>query len=927
MIQPPLATYRLQVHAGFTFEQARQILPYLAELGISDIYASPIFHARAGSTHGYDVLNPNEFNPELGAGEDFRRLNAEAKALGLGWLQDIVPNHMAFDRGNPYLADVMENGEHSRYFHFFDVQWDHFFEILHGRILAPFLGGFFGEALENGQLRLAYDRDGFSVGYYEMRFPLRIDSYLDLLGFTLDELRRRLGEGNADYIQLLGVMYVLKTLRSGAEEDDRYNQIVFVKETLWGLFVRNPLIRRAIEETVARFNGEPGNRESFNLLERLLAEQNFRLAFWRVASEEINYRRFFSINDLISLRPERREVFEATHDLVLRLVGEGRISGLRVDHIDGLCHPQQYLEWLREKAGNVYLVVEKILEMGEPLVESWPIQGTTGYEYMNRVGGLFCHRDHAEAFSRIYQRFSGLETDYEELVYEKKKLIIERWMIGDINNLVHLLKNIASRHRYGSDITLYSLRRCLMEIMASFPVYRSYLHPGQIRPVDREHIRRAVAAADARNPGLGNELRFVEKVLLLQVDDFLPEEEKEQWLHFVMRFQQFTGPLMAKGFEDTLLYVYNRLISLNEVGGAPERFGTTLEEFHDYCRQRREKWPQALSASATHDHKRGEDVRARLNVLSELPKEWANRLTTWHRLNRGRKGGKKKSAPARTDAYLLYQTLLGTWPFDGPDENYRRRLGEYMVKAVREAKVYTAWVKPDLEYEEAAVNFIEGLLEDEAFLREFLPFQRRIAFYGVFNSLAQTLLKLTTPGVPDIYQGTELWDLSLVDPDNRRPVDYGRRRELLTGLREGFEKDREKLLEELLHRPEDGRIKLFLIWRALEARHRYRPLFEMGDYIPLTTSGPPVKHLLAFARVREEERAVVLVPRFLTSLVGEGNLPLGPGVWGDAELQLPQQSGRRWQNALTGETLQGGSHLPVAEVLRRFPAALLLQTV
>ncbi len=622
----PNATYRLQFTPDFGFGDARKILPYLQELGISDIYASPVFHARPGSTHGYDVIDPNALNPELGSADEFQQLAAEVRALQMGWLQDIVPNHMAFARGNSYLMDVLENGASSRHYHFFDITWDHFYDVLHHRVLAPFLGSFYGDALENGQLQLLYDAEGFCINYYDLRFPLKIESYQHLLTPCVEALRGRLGEENADYIQLLGVLYVQQTLRSEPGDLDRYNQIKFIKNTLWNLYRKNERIRREIDGLVSFYNGSPGDSESFTPLDHLLGEQNFRLSFWKMAAEEINYRRFFSINDLISLRAERPEVFAETHRLVLAEVAAGHFTGLRIDHIDGLCNPAEYLRRLREKVGDeLFLVVEKITAPGEPLPD-WPIQGTTGYEFMNRVCGLFCQKGNAKAFSRLYAGFAGPQADYPELVYEKQKLIVERHMMGDINNLAHLLKHIASRHRYGTDITMYSLRRSLIEIMAAFPVYRSYLHPDGGRDADRKYIHQAIQTALARNPGLTNEFRYLEKILLLQIDEFLPAEETDQWLQFVMRFQQFTGPLMAKGFEDTLLYVYNRLLSLNEVGGAPERFGFSAEEMHAYFRRRLAEWPHALSATATHDHKRGEDVRARLSVLSEMPQEWGRQL-------------------------------------------------------------------------------------------------------------------------------------------------------------------------------------------------------------------------------------------------------------------------------------------------------------
>jgi (1->4)-alpha-D-glucan 1-alpha-D-glucosylmutase len=910
----PSATYRIQFTPDFGFVQAH---------GISDLYASPIFHARSGSNHGYDVVNPNALNPELGTPGSFDELLDEVRERKMGWLQDIVPNHMAFDHANPYLVDVLENGSASRYYHFFDIVWDHFYDVLHNRLLAPFLGSFYGEALENGEVRLVYDREGFSVNYFNLRFALRIESYRRLLTPCLEALREKLGEESADYIQLLGVLYVLETLRTQEGDLDRYNQIKFIKNTLWNLYRKTPSIRAKIDEVVSLHNGTPGDKESFTPLDTFLSEQNFRLSFWKVASEEINYRRFFSINDLISLNAEREEVFTETHQLVLRLAREGRFTGLRIDHIDGLCDPAGYLQRLREELGDIYLVVEKIVEPDEPL-PSWPVEGSTGYEFMNRITGVLCNQKSQKAFSRLYASFTGLDDDYEELVYEKKKLMVERHMTGDINNLAHLLKDIAGRHRYGSDITMYGLRRSLIEIMAFFPVYRSYFRPEEGREADRKYVRRAIHLALEQNPGLVNEFRFLQKILLLDFDDFLPEEEKKEWLHFIMRFQQFTGPLMAKGFEDTLLYVFNRLLSLNEVGGSPDRFGFTTEEFHAYQKRRSTEWPNALSASATHDTKRGEDVRARLNVLSELPQDWGRQIKSWSRINRAHKGriGRRKM-PSANDEYFLYQTLLGTWPFGDFDRRvYLDRLHEYAVKAVREAKVHTAWIKPDQDYEQTYLDFIEKVLADESFLQEFLPFQKRIAWFGVVNSLAQTLLKLAAPGVPDIYQGTEMWDFSLVDPDNRRPVDFDFRRRTLQELEAGAKSDLASLLRELMSSPEDGRIKLFLVWRALSLRRRCQGVFEQGDYLPLAAQGRCADHLIAFARRHEERQVIALAPRLPASLTSEGEWPVG-GVWADTAVLLPDGSAGMWRDALTDREFTVSERLPLDDLLKLFPVALL----
>ncbi|MFP3869644.1 MAG: malto-oligosyltrehalose synthase [Syntrophobacteria bacterium] len=925
----PAATYRIQFNPSFTFEAAKGIIPYLAELGISDLYASPIFKARKGSLHGYDIVDPNRLNRELGRESEFQPLIGEAQTLGLGWLQDIVPNHMAFDHHNRMLMDILENGQDSRYFHFFDIDWHHPYESIRGRLLAPFLGKFYGEALEDGEIKLKYDSGGFALTYYGWVFPLKIESYTSLLTYRLSALKKQLGRNHPDFVTLLGILYVLKTLPSSGNVSERKNQIEFIKRMLWILYSKGGEIKKFLDENIKLFNGASEDPGTYKLLDDLHSEQLFRLSFSKVATEEINYRRFFNINELISLDLKRDEVFTSTHSLIFQAVARNHFTGLRIDHIDGLYDPTSYLRKLRENVEDTFIIVEKILDLEEKLPDFWPVQGTTGYEFMNWVNGLFCKMQNEKAFSRIYTNFTGLKTDYEELVTEKKKLILGKHMGGDVDNLAHLLKTISSRDRYGGDITLSGLKRALVEIMAQFPVYRTYISQDCSRGEDDAYVRLAVARAAQSNPGLSNELGFIQRFLLLEHAEHLLEEEKEQRLDFIMRFQQLTGPLMAKGFEDTLLYVYNRLVSLNEVGGSPNRFGVSLDGFHRFMEQRFTCWPCSLNATSTHDTKRGEDIRARINVLSELPTEWESNLKTWSRINRGKKQSSKgKKIPDRNDEYFLYQTLVGVFPFyESEYPELLERLKAYIIKAVREAKVHTAWLKPDSHYEESFVSFVEALVSDQdgnPFLQAFLPFQKKVACYGIFNSLSQTLLKITSPGVPDFYQGTELWDLSLVDPDNRRPVDFAKRKALLHDVKERARRDTPSLIKELLESKEDGSIKLYLISRALEARKANPELFRKGTYVPLQVSGTFKDHIIAFARVDGSRRALSIAPRLLVPVVAEGEYPLGSHVWQDTAVVLPPGSAGSWKNALTGELIRGGDSLPVGAVLAQFPVALLL---
>jgi (1->4)-alpha-D-glucan 1-alpha-D-glucosylmutase len=924
----PTATYRIQFSPAFGFQAARTVISYLADLGISDLYASPIFKAVQGSLHGYDVVDPNQLNPDLGEFSDFEALAEKLKEYKMGWIQDIVPNHMAVDWGNRLLMDILENGSRSKFFEFFDVDWDHPAVSLNKRILAPFLGRFYGECLEDGEIALQYGPDGFKAAYYNIVFPLRIESYLNFFR-NLAHLKRKLTEDNPDYIKLLGILYVLKSLSSSDEPEERSNQIKFIQRSLWELYNGNAVIKGFVDETLRTFNGEKGKAESFNSLDDLLSQQIFRLSFWKVAAEEINYRRFFCVNGLISLKVEDDHVLNHTHGLIFDLIERRIVTGLRIDHVDGLYDPTSYLQKVRGRAPTTYIVVEKILNLNEDLPPFWPVQGTTGYDFTNHVNELFCQKENEHAFSRIYSSVTGLKNSYEDVVRDNKKLMIQEDMASDVYNLALLLKKISSRDRHGSDITLTALQRALTEVLSVFPVYRTYISQVAVSENDRRTILEAVDRARANFPALLHGFTFVRRFLLLDFPDYVSEEDKRDWLHFAMRFQQLTGPVMAKGVEDTTHYVYNRLLSLNEVGGRPDHFGCTAEEFHTFNTKKRDLWPDSLNATSTHDTKRGEDARARINVLSEMPDEWLRKLRTWVKINRGKKKHVNGVAvPDRNDEYFLYQTLVGAWPFSDADyPDFVQRIKAYIVKAVREAKVHTAWLKPDTEYEDAYVSFAEKILapsQANAFLEEIIPFCRKVSHYGMLNSLSQTLIKITSPGVPDFYQGSELWDLSLVDPDNRRPVDFEKRSAMLSGIRKDEGSNIDRLIQGLHSAREDGRIKLFLIYRALKARNANREIFREGAYLPLKAGGRFGHHVISFARKYGQQWATVVAPRFLSHLVQEGDFPLGRKVWQDTEVVMPDGAPAQWRNVITNELLSLGNALSVGGALLGFPVALLM---
>lgn len=925
----PIATYRLQFCPDFGFADARKIVDYLAELGISEVYASPIFKARSQSTHGYDVVDPNQINPELGTEEEFENLIADLQAKEMGWVQDIVPNHMAYDSENKYLMDILENGRDSEYIDYFDIDWEHPYEDFKNKILAPMMGDFYGNCLENGEIKLSYDRNGLSVNYFAFKVPLRIESYPSFIGYELGKLTRKLGRNHPDFIKLLGILYLIKNIPTETSGRQRKDQAEFVKELLWELYEQNPAVQEFIEENIKTFNGEVGNPSSFNLLDNLLAEQFFRLSFWKVGAEELNYRRFFTVNELICVRIEDRKVFQKTHDLIDRLVESGKFTGLRIDHVDGLYDPTQYLQRLREKMGDIYIVVEKILEFDEELNDRWEIQGTSGYDSLNQLNGVFSQVKNREAFDKIYDRIANFKISYDQLLTEKKRLIAETNLGGDVDNLARFLKRISGQYRYGRDFTLTGLKKAILEVLIQFPVYCTYIDRDGVNDRDRHYIQETIEKAKAKIPRLVKELNLIEKFLLLDYDESLSEEEKAKWLHFTMRLQQVSGPLMAKGIEDTLFYVYNRLVSLNEVGGYPQTFGLTLSEFHQFNQKRQQHWLHAMNATSTHDTKRSEDVRARLNVISEIPEEWDKQIKNWQELNRSKKVvAGKQIIPDDNDEYLFYQNFLGAFPF--VEEEYPefvQRIKDYIIKAVREAKIHTAWLRPDTIYEEGFINFIDKILqsgEDNQFLEKFCLFQKWITSYGILNSLSQTLLKITIPGIPDFYQGTELWDLSLVDPDNRRPVDYETRWSFLQDIKSRSQTDLINLISELKANPIDGKIKLFLIVRALAARKKYLSIFQQGNYIPLPLMGQYADNVVAFARHYEGKSAIAIVPRFLTQLIQPNEYPLGDEIWKDTCLSIPSELRSHWQNVITDQTLPNSDTIPVGQILNHFPVALLV---
>jgi len=899
----PRATYRIQFNNSFRFRDARDLVPYLAELGISHVYASPIFEARKGSPHGYDIVDPNKINPELGTQADFEALVAALKSRGIGWIQDVVPNHMAWDGDNPYLADVLEKGRRSRFADFFDIDWESGGN-LRGRILAPFLGRPYAECLERGEMKILLEASGLVVRHGGLHFPVNAKSYAMVLGAVPGLPAGIAGQPG-------------ESLTDG--------EFALLKRELREFYEAGGPGRRLIDARLEELNGSPGHPGSFAALDAVLSSQVYRLAHWRLSAEDINYRRFFDIGELIGVRVEDVDVFRSTHALIFRLVERGLIDGLRIDHIDGLFDPTDYLGQVRQQLPDCYLIVEKILDAGEDLPAAWPVQGTTGYDFLNAVNGLFVSGKNDGPMERLYRSFTGLAGSAAQLLREKKRLVLMTLFRGELARLCRLAKRIASGTIRDRDLMGSRLLQVLAEVLVAFPVYRTYVDGGVIRDADPLYIGKALSEARSRRPDLDAEIGFI--AALFDASGFDAGAGAGQARAWRGRFQQLSSPLTAKGFEDTFLYVYNRLISLNEVGGFPWRFGLSPQDFHRFCADRNGRWPHSFNATATHDSKRGEDARARLDVLSEIPGPWKRQLRHFSRLNRGRKSLLRgEPAPDRNDEYLFYQALIGAFPIEGSTPGFRERMKVYAVKALREARRRSSWIEPDLDYEGACLRFLEAILapvEDNRFLAEFIRFQRRIGRSGMLNSLSQVLIKMTAPGVPDVYQGTELWDLSLVDPDNRRTVNFTQRSGMLAVIRAGFENDRESLVRDVLASMEDGRVKMFLIWRVLSLRRRLAGLFSGGDYLPLSPRGRRRNSVIAFARRKGPQWALTVAPRLLHAWLKDGEIPLGGQFWGDTGLAAVDGMPSIWRDAITGEELVFGSKYPMGTILQRFPVALL----
>ena len=921
----PSATYRLQFHREFTFAQAAEILDYLHELGISHVYSSPFFHAGAASTHGYDVADHNRINPALGGEEQFIRFADGLRARNMGHLLDFVPNHMGISEPiNRWWMDVLENGPSSQFANYFDIEWHPQKEELENKVLLPVLGDRYGRILEKSEFKLTLEEGAFFLHYYETKLPVNPRSY----PLILKKAAERLGEAvsTETHDELLSISTAFASLPHRAMADleavkTRAREKEVGKRRLARLIESAPEIGSVIEQTLRAFEGTPGEPASFNAMEELLDAQVYRLAYWRVAAEEINYRRFFDVNTLAAIRTEVPEVFAAAHDLVFKMIERGDVTGLRIDHIDGLWNPRAYLEKLRERfpKDQLYLVVEKILAADEWLPAEWPVHGTTGYEFASDVTEVLVDPAAERVLTELYAPFAE-DMQLDDLLHEKKLFITRMTMASEMVALGRMLTRIAERGRHTRDFTQSQLTAAVRETIACLPVYRTYISPEEsARDEDRLIILRTVRKARHRNPSIDKPVfDFLAKVLLLEFPEGRSDDYEER-IRFALKFQQCSGPVMAKAVEDTTFYIYARLIALNEVGGDPGRFGLSVAQFHARNVERLRRCPHTLLATSTHDTKRSEDVRARIVAISEIANDWRKAVLKWSADNAALKTEVDgQLAPSANEEYFLYQTLVGAWPLIPLDDTSRAelvsRVQDYMVKSLKEAKLNSSWIDPNEEWEKATRDFVAAILDPvrgRKFLRNFEPVANRIAQLGAINSLTQLVLKCTTPGVPDFYQGCETWDFSLVDPDNRRPVNFAHRHQLLASLKGATP-------TALLATWTSGAVKLFVARSLLQLRGEAPEVFRAGNYRALDTFGVHAERVVAFIREHQGTTIAVVVPR----LTGKLGFPAIGKVWKDTTVDLPAGC---WRDVFSGREIELKDAARMADLLAQFPVACLLR--
>lgn len=896
----PISTYRIQLNKEFSLQELGKQIEYLALLGVGTIYASPVFKATPGSGHGYDVVNPLEFNPEITQAEEFKTLVGKLKTHHIGWLQDIVPNHMAFDTHNAWLMDVLEKGMFSEYHTVFDIEEG--VPKPENRLMVPFLGSDVDEALKNKEIKLGWKNGSFSVQYHDNQYPCSFESFRDILRNALPDapilFMEHWQNHNLDNSQPSAEF--LNTMWETS------------KEKLEHLMKLDKTSKRFINNILATYNLHE------HLIRNVLEKQHYELCHWQETERRINYRRFFTVNGLICLRMEDAQVFEKYHGFTGQLIREKFFQGLRIDHIDGLNDPNGYLDALRKLTGkDTFIVVEKILEHDENLPEYWPVQGNTGYDFLATVNNLLTNTQNYNILRKLYKEVTNMQETPSQLIYQNKKMILTTRMHGEWDNIFSLFNKLEFIDYKSEEVSREEIKEAIGEFMLACPVYKLYPRNFPLRNFSRRTVEEIFEKARKRNPALIPALDKLARVLL--AENFHSAEEAKKLERFFARLMQFTGPLMAKGVEDTSMYQYNSFIAHNEVGDAINAQGISIDEYHKQMQQRLENWPLTMNTTSTHDTKRGEDVRARLGVITELTGEWEEHVHQWMHMNQKLKTRLDSGLlePSMSVEYFIYQTLLGTFPHDGTvDENYKRRIDEYLVKAMREAKHNVSWRDPDEIYETTVCGFARKLLDPQNdFLKSFIPFQQKVAWRGIINSLTQLTLKCTSPGVPDIYQGTELWDLTLVDPDNRQPVDYGQRHQLLQKMIEENKAGARTMLDKLAQNPFDGKIKLWLTYTLLNFRKENPDLFLKGHYVPMEVEGNLKQHIMGFARNHNDQWLLVVVPLITSSLSGK---PSGEYLseldWQNTNVVFPEKMNGEWRNLLTGEKHDINGAISVSEI-------------
>lgn len=886
----PASTYRIQLNSSYTLNDLKSIIPYLRKLGISTVYGAPVTTATTGSTHGYDVINPDILNPEIGTQQQLEEISEQLKEYNMGWLQDIVPNHMAYAMDNKRLTDIFERGPQSPYYHYFDINWNHFDPKYKGKVMVPFIGKNLDDAIDSNEIKLVYKENDFFIDYYDNLYPIAIDTYGFIFSTAEDEQLNEQAENIYEHIH------------DTIEEWNSYK-----KNWLQQLKPFEQPLQKAVEKI----------NEDKSLLRKLLSRQYYILTWYKVTEQEINFRRFFTVNSLICLRMEDEQVFNDYHQFIYHLYKGGLIQGLRIDHIDGLYNPQQYVQRLRRLFGeNLYIIAEKILEYNEDLASDWNLQGTSGYEFLSFANQLLSSKAGSEKLLQFYKELVPGTPDYEEMVFQKKHHFLFDQMGGELENLLHLAEDL--KVFAGEEYSKEALKKALGVLMASFPVYRIYPDRYPLNEIAVPIVNKAFDKASKYIGDAQQELQLLKDVFF--TDGTKPEDANK--LLFLMRLMQFTGPLAAKGVEDTTFYVYNPLISHNEVGDAPAQLGISIQDFHNKMISRRQNNPYSLNGTSTHDTKRGEDGRMRINVLAEMADEWIQQVNNWRQMNAPFiKTVNDKPAPSVNDEYFIYQSLIGSFPEDlQVTESYLERSLAFIQKALREAKVETTYTEPNTDYEEACKNFITAVLDSKnAFLQSFVPFLQQVIAYATIYSLEQVLVKITAPGIPDVYQGCELWDLSYVDPDNRRAIDYQCRMEALDTIIQKEQQGTEAVLSFIQQHKQEGREKLFVTYKALNFRNTHNKLFLQGAYIPVISN----ENVVAYARKYKDKWVLIAFPVNIKTITERKGGLLGEQAWSNDSLQLPEGAPTKWKNIFTNENVEGNKQMLLKEMFAKFPMALM----